>query len=87
MGIRARRELGLKTLVGHAVVEAGHALTFLDRRVFQLHQHLRKIPVGCRAAYQVHVRSLLENLLALLLRHAAQDAEFLALLPQLLVVV
>jgi hypothetical protein len=47
--------------------------------LFELYQHLRQFGVTRRARHQAHVRSLFENLLAFLLRHAAEHAEDLAL--------
>ena len=82
MRIGAGSEFGLEAFVGFAVVKPGRALPCFD-----LNQHLRQIAVRRRAAYQRNIRRALENLLAFLLRHAAQHAELLALLLQLLVVV
>jgi hypothetical protein len=46
---------------------------------FKLHQHLAEARVAGRSANQADMRRALENLLAFLLRHAAQDTEDLAL--------
>jgi len=56
------------------------------RRGFELHQHLRKICVRRRAAYERDMWSALENLFPFLLGHAAEDSELLALGLQLLVI-
>ena len=82
MRVGAGGEFGLEALVGLAVVEAGDALL----PCLELHQHLRQIAIRGGAANQRNMGSALENLLAFLLRHAAQHAEALALFLQLLVV-
>ncbi len=58
MRIGPRRKLGLKALVGFAIVESGNAnrapgfrlsalgLPCLQLRAFQLHQHLRKVAIA-----------------------------------------
>ena len=81
MRVGAGGELGLKTFLGLAVVQAGDPLPCLE-----LDQHLRQIAIRGRAANQRNMGSALENLLAFLLRHAAQHAKALALFLQLLVV-
>ncbi len=53
----------------------------------QPRQHLREFPIRRRPRDQRHIRRPLEDLFALLLRHAAQNAEALPLLVQLLEVV
>ncbi len=45
----------------------------------ELHQHLRQLRVAGRSRNQADVRRFLENLLAFLLRHAADHGEDLAL--------
>ena len=77
MRVGARGVFGLEAVIGLAIVEAGNALPFSGRGVFDLHQHLRQIAIGRRAADQIHMRRLFENPVALLLRYASQDAEFL----------
>src|SRR4029077_8556570 len=75
-------EFGRETLVGLAVVQPGNPLL----PCLELYQHLRKVAVRSRAADQRHVRGALENLLALLLRYAAQHSETLTLLVKFFVV-
>ena len=75
MRIAARGEFGLERLVGLAVVEPGDARS----PGFDLYQHLGQIAIRGRSGDQRHVRRALENLLAFLLRHAAEHAEALAL--------
>ncbi len=74
--------VGLKGLVGLAVVQSGHTRF----PCLQLHQHLRQVAVTGRAAYQRHVRCALEDVLAFLLRHTPQHAELLSLLLERLVI-
>ena len=74
--VGARGEFGFEALVGLAVVEAGDVAV----PCFNLHQHLRQVAVGRRAADHRDVRGALEDLLAFLLRHAAEHAEDFALL-------
>src|SRR5207253_3104324 len=81
MRIAARRKLGLKALVGLAIVEAGRPLPFLD-----LDQHLRQIAVRRRSADHGNVRRALENFLAFLLCDAAEDSEFFPLRLKLFVI-
>src|SRR5438094_7558410 len=81
MRIAARGELGLEAFVGLAIVKAGRQLPFRD-----LDQHLRQVAVRRRSADHRNVRRALENSLALLLGHAAENAEFLALCLELLVI-
>ena len=81
MRVRAGGVLGLKTVIGGAIVQPGRAVPCLD-----LHQHFRQIPVRSRAAHHRDMRRALKNLLAFLLGHASQNAEFLALRLQFLVV-
>ena len=83
MGIAARGELRLKGLVGLAVVQAGDALL----ACFETHQHLRQVAIGGRPGDQRNIGRAVENLFALLLRHAAQHGKALALLVQRLVIV
>ena len=45
----------------------------------QLHQHFGQLRVAGRAGHQADVRRALEDLLAFLLRHAAEHAEDFAL--------
>ena len=74
IGVLAGGELGLEGLVGLAVVQAGDArLACLQAR-----QHLRQFAVGGRAGDQRDIRRTLEDLFALLLRHAAQHGKALA---------
>ena len=80
--IGAGGELGFKALVGLAIVESGDALL----PCLELHQHLRQLAVGRRSAHHRNVGRAIKNLFALLLRHAAQDAETLALFLKFLVV-
>ncbi len=82
MRIGARRVLGLKALVGGAIVEPGNPLP----AGLQLHQHLREIAVRSRPADERHIRSALKNLFALLLRHAPQDAKLFSLRSILLII-
>ena len=51
---------------------------------FELHQHLRQLGVAGRSRHQADVRRAFEDLLAFLLRHAAQHGEHLALAGSLL---
>src|SRR5438105_9724697 len=82
MRIGASRELGLEALVGLAVVEPGHTVV----PCLDLHQHLRQIAVRSRSSDQRHVWRALENLVAFLLRHAAEHTKLLALRLKFLVV-
>ena len=83
IGILPRRKLGLEGFVRLPVVQSGDAA--LAR--LQPRQHLRQFAVRGRSRDQRNIRRPLEDLFALLLRHAAQHAEALPLLVQLLVVV
>ena len=74
VGVLAGGELGLEGLVGLAVVEAGDA----GLAGFKPGEHLGQFAVGGRTRDQRDVRRALEDLLALLLRHAAQHGEALA---------
>ena len=83
MRIGASGEFGFEGLIGLAIVEAGHAIgARLD-----LHQHLGQVAVRRRAGHQRHERRALENLLAFLLRHAAENGKALPFLVELLVIV
>ena len=82
MRIAARGELGLKGLVGLAVVQAGYAAV----PCVNLHQHLVQIAVGRRAGHQRDMRGLLENLFAFLLGHTTDHGKLLALRLELLVI-
>ena len=63
----------IETQTGHAAV-AG----------FELHQHFRQLRIARRAGDQADVRRAFENLLAFLLRHAADDGENLCPCPRAL---
>ena len=52
-----------------------------------LDQHFREVAVGCRPAHHGNIGRALEDLLAFLLRDAAQHAKLLSLSLQFLVVV
>ena len=80
--IGAGGELGFKAFVGLAIVQAGDALL----PCLDLHQHRRQIPVRRRSAHHGNMWGALKNLVAFLLRHAAQDAKLLALLLKLFVI-
>ena len=79
--VRARGKFRFETFVGLAIVEPGRALPCLD-----LNQHLRQIAVRRRSADHGNVRRALENFVTLLLGHAAENAEFLALCLELFVI-
>src|SRR5215472_6304576 len=74
MRIVATRERRIEGFLG---IEAQSC--YAPRASFELHQHIAEARVTRRPANQAHVRSAFEDLLALLLRHAPQDAEDLAL--------
>ena len=67
------RHLRLKRFVGIRI-QPGDALI----PCFQLRQHLRQFAVACGTANQAHPGRALEDLLAFLLRHAAQHSDHLA---------
>src|SRR6266536_1074889 len=75
-------KLRLEALVGLTIVESGHTPV----SSFDLYQHLRKISIRCRAADHGNVWGALEDLVAFLLRNAAEDAELFPLRLKLLVI-
>src|SRR5579862_7430546 len=83
IGVLPGGKFGFESLVGLAVVESGDTVL----AGLKSGQHLRKFPVGSRARYQRNVRRALEDLLALLLRHAPQHSETFAGLVESLVIV
>ena len=74
MRIVAAREGRVEGLIG-IEAEAGDALV----AGFELHQHLGQLRVAGGTGDQAHMRRALEDFLALLLGHAADDGEDLAL--------
>ena len=83
MRVRARRELRLEGLLRLPVIEPGNPRL----PSLQPLQHLRQVPVRRRPRHNRHIRRPLEDLLALLLRHAPQHGELLALALHPLVLV
>ena len=83
MRVRPRGELRLEGLLGLPVVQPRDPP--LAR--LQPHQHLRQLPIARRPRHKRHIRRALEDPLALLLRHAAQHGEPLALALQPLVLI
>ena len=74
MRVGARGELGVEGLVGLAVVQAGDA----GLAGFEAGEHVRQVAVAGRACDQRDVGRLLEDLVAFLLRDAADHGELLA---------
>ncbi len=83
MWIRPRSKLRLKRQIGLPVIEPRNPLF----PSLQPPQHIRQIAIRRRPRHQRHIRSLVEDLLALLLRHTPQHGELLPLTLQPLVLV
>ena len=88
MRVGAGREFGFEALVSLAVIESRDANwrrgSGRGLPCFELHQHAGQVSIRCGPADQRHMRCSLENLFALLLRHASQHSEFLTLRLQFL---
>jgi len=79
--IGACGELGVKGLVGLAIIKSGDALV----PCFKLHQHLWKIAIARATSNKADIRRALKDLFAFLLGDTSEHGEFLAVFLQFFV--